>query len=403
MERTLGKINWEVIITIIIGLTGVFVAIKANSIAQMQALIARNSALPTIGVDEKIQECMGVSWKESSIIEISNLSGKMNNYQAEAITFLHCNYFASDTAEYIAVEIPIENYYLINIREGVASGLIERKDTAGNYIKIKNLQESIRQYNYENKSGQSIDTYIQTYLRISYTDLLDEKQTLYYSLDLISEKMIATDLGKTQFDKYNTLIGKKLCIDTNRTNEVAVDGVIDTVEAIIGLGEINNIDILEETDMEILNEPSISTIVGSIIGFAGSILGGVFAYKIQSKKQERFAASVLYNDLMSIERYLKKERSSVNLRYSDNWQNLVSNCIFLTDESLDLIYMIYDEAYKFNYTYKCKEGGVVMKEDIPSYEKLQKIMFDAENGYIDSLKHSVKYEMLIQTLRKHTK
>ena len=87
MKEKLGKIKWEVLITIIISLTGVFIAIKANNISKLQAEIARSSALPNIGVDEKIQECSDVSWEESSIIEMSNLSGKMNNYQAETITF----------------------------------------------------------------------------------------------------------------------------------------------------------------------------------------------------------------------------------------------------------------------------------------------------------------------------
>lgn len=96
----MGKSKWEIIIAAIISLTSVFVAIKANDISKMQAEIARNSGLPSFNIDEKIEESDGFGWKESSIIEISNLAGKMNNYQAEVITFLHCGYFGSELVEY---------------------------------------------------------------------------------------------------------------------------------------------------------------------------------------------------------------------------------------------------------------------------------------------------------------
>ena len=55
MKEKLGKIKWEVAITIIVSLSSVFVAIKANNIYKMQAEIAKNSALPMIEVDEKVE------------------------------------------------------------------------------------------------------------------------------------------------------------------------------------------------------------------------------------------------------------------------------------------------------------------------------------------------------------
>lgn len=405
MKEKLGKIKWEVLITIIISLTGVFIAIKANNISKLQAEIARSSALPNIGVDEKIQECSDVSWEESSIIEISNLSGKMNNYQAETITFLTCGYFASDTAEYVVVDIPIVNYYLVNIREGATTGLIETKTSAGNYNKIKNLQAAIRKFNNENENGQSIDTYIQTYLKISYTDLLNEKQTSYYLLDPTSEKMIDSEVGQTQFESYNTLATENLCINTNRVDEVSVNEMIEIIEEIACLGELNppnqDMGTSEESKMKILNEPIFTTLIGAVIGLFGTILGGWLANRNANRQQTKFAASVLYNDLMSIERYLINERSSVNLRYSDNWQNLVADCSFLRNEDLELLYLIYDEVYNFNYLYKCKEKvGAVRKEDIHSYITLKQIMFDTSKGHPDAEKHSAKYEKLIQLLAR---
>lgn len=409
MKEKWGRIKWEIVITFVISLTSIFVAIKANNISKMQAEIARNSALPMIEVEEKIKESSDIGWEESSVIEISNLSGKMNNYQADVVTFLSCGYFASETAEYKTVDVPIENYYLLNVKEGTVTGIIERKDSIGNYAKVKKLKEVILQFNRENQEGKSIDAQLQSYLKISYLDLLNEKQVLYYSLDTIDAKVIDSDLGEMQFDKYNRLTADDFCINTNRFDEVSVEEVLDTIDEILSLGNVDlvnkEIDVLEESKMNVLNEPIINTIIGAVIGFVASVFGGWIVYRREKRSQESFAASVLYNDLKSIERYLAYERSSVNLRYTEDWQRIVAECPFFNVEDIEWIYQIYDEVYNYNYHYRCKEqsGMAVRKEDICSYTKLKNKMFDTTKGYPDFKKYSEEYDMVIKRLQKHKK
>lgn len=52
MEKFLNK--WEILITIIISITSIFLAIKANEMTKIQTEVARNSSLPNIQVVEKI-------------------------------------------------------------------------------------------------------------------------------------------------------------------------------------------------------------------------------------------------------------------------------------------------------------------------------------------------------------
>lgn len=138
----------------------------------------------------------------------------------------------------------------------------------------------------------------------------------------------------------------------------------------------------------------LSTIIGSIIGIVGSLLGGWAAYWLEKRSQKRFAATVLYNDLMSIKRYLASEKSSVNLRYSNNWQDMVADCSFLKKENIEKIYLIYDEVYNFNYIYQFKEKeGSFKKEDIDSYLKIKNEMSDT----------SAEYNKLIENLKRHMK
>lgn len=406
MKKNFDRLKWEVIITLIISLTSVFVAVKANEISKFQAGIARNSLLPIFEVIEKVENNTGWSCKESSVIEISNLSGKMNNYQTEVITFLECDYLGNENAEYNNLEIPLENYYLISDKTGSMNGVIERKHTANNYDRIKKLKNTILQFNNVNKKKENIYTYTQSYLKITYSDLLNKEQVLYYELGPSSVKMIDTVVGQSQFYKYMKLIDSKYEINPNRFDDIPVSKVIDNIEGIISLGEINieNQGTGRADKIGKFNEPIITTIIGAVIGIVASVIGAIIAYQQMKKGQESFSSSILYNDLKSIEKYLKEERSSVNMRYSEDWQHMVANCSFLTDEEVEKVYSIYDKVYNFNYRYWLKEKKEsVRKEDISSYEELKEELFYKSNNCIDYCKYSEKYDQLIKNLQKHRK
>lgn len=87
------EIKWEVIITIIISITGLYISYKANEMTRMQTEIARNGSLPNIQVNERkvIDEETGNVYE--NMIEISNLEGKINNYNSRVVTFLSCQYY----------------------------------------------------------------------------------------------------------------------------------------------------------------------------------------------------------------------------------------------------------------------------------------------------------------------
>ena len=61
---------------------------------------------------------------------------------------------------------------------------------------------------------------------------------------------------------------------------------------------------------------------------------------INIDKEQMQAASLLYNDLVSIGNYLAKERSSVNLRYCSEWQKMVAVCSLLSENQRKDIYDI---------------------------------------------------------------
>lgn len=407
MKEKFVKIKWEVVITAIISLTGIFVTIKANEIYDLQAKIARYSAFPSIEIDELIEENSEFGLKES-VIEVSNLSGKMNNYQTEIVSFLHCEYLDDELMVFENVDIPIEGYYMVGIREGVTIGIIEKKHTMDNYSKIENLKKLILQYNKKNENDQCINAKVESYLKVSYLDLLNEKQIFYYLINPVSVTMIDLQYGEEQFDKHQKLSKNGFSINPNRVDEILISEVLNIIKNILSLENNNladrSINMKVNTKMNILNEPAINILIGVVFGIIASVLSGWMVFQHEKVNKERFAASILYNDLKSIEEYLKSERSFVNLRYSNNWQEIVAKCSFLNFDEVTWIYFVYNETYNYNYHYQLKEKiGVVKKEEINSYMELQKKIFDISKGHIDQNKISEEYEELLKKLQKYIK
>lgn len=144
-------------------------------------------------------------------------------------------------------------------------------------------------------------------------------------------------------------------------------------------------------------------VISAILGAALAYYFAIRQEKKKDKKEEAHTASILYYDLKSIEDYITKEESSVNLRYSDDWQRIVANCIFLSHEQVECLYKIYDKTYNYNYFYSLMEQKKmkVVKEKVPQYKELREIMFDIFKGYNKGNEYTSEYKEIIALLKKH--
>lgn len=131
--------------------------------------------------------------------------------------------------------------------------------------------------------------------------------------------------------------------------------------------------------------------------FPGAVAGGAIAYfmecrfrKKDKKEGESLFSSILYYDLKSIENFVLHERSSVDIRYSQQWQDLISNCSFLTDLQVEHLYNVYDSVYNFDHFFKNRNQILGRTKD---------------NCLKDSnLEEHIKnenFESILQTLKKH--
>lgn len=379
--------KWEVLITVIISITSIFLATKANEMTKVQTEVARNSSLPNIQVVEE-EECEGTY---DSVIEISNLEGKINNYSSRIVTFLSCSYIDAED-DFYEEEIPIFNYYIIGTESGKNIGVLEKRATGGNSVKINKLLQTILEYN--KRTSESLYVEINSYLCISYIDVLGENQKIYYRTNLHDSKLINEEEGQRKIEIYDKLFAANEGIDPNRSNEIDVQLLVNKIY------DISNMNINELEESKTIQGKVWGDVMIEIIGvFLASGLAHML-WLLQEKKKDKdsksHASSILYYDLISIETYLEYERSSVNLRYSSEWQRMIANCPFLKEEQVKTLYSIYDNVYNYNYFYRLKEikKEVIVKEDIPQYKILKDI-------FLEKTEDNQRYRELLEELRKH--
>ena len=392
------KIKWEIVIAIIISIIGLYVSWQMYNIAKLQTTIAKNSFLPNIVVTEMPQIDTKTGNVIETNIEIKNTEGKLKNYESEVVTVLQCEYLDQNNNFYCA-DIPVKNYYIVGTIGAADLGILEEKYTAGNYLKLKRLEDNVYKYN-RNNDNKSLTIELKSYLKIKYADFINEKEVLYYETDLFKTKSLEPKEGSQKFKYYEKLGNYDVGIDFNRGDAPSVDELRDQVCTVYGLeqdkktkgGKIVNID---------------SNVISVIAALLGAIVGAVGTYLINRAQQNRvdtqrirFNASILYNDLKSIEKYIKEGDTSVNLRYMEMWQTIVAECSFLNEQEIEYIYGLYDVAYNYNYSYREKEKGnlSVKKDSIPHYHELKRFIFKALDN--SEYKYDGRYENLLTVLKR---
>jgi len=208
----------------------------------------------------------------------------------------------------------------------------------------KLIKEQVNTANLENYNSPYFFTYNNKSYK-EYAVLFEDKEN-YVIAYLYKEN------GNKKIDKNRQKIISKINVETIYSENIFKEDNINKENQ----GNENQTNKNEQNNYKKEMRKSMTDgLVGAIIG---SLLGGFItwfsterAIKKQKQESERNAASILYYDLKSIENYFSYN-ISVNLRYSDKWQDMVANCTFLNDEEIKFAYEIYDEVYNFNYFFE---------------------------------------------------
>lgn len=167
------KIKWEKVLTIVISLMSVFVAWKAYEVCELQTKISKNSLLPNIQIQEYHETDEETYVIENSVIEITNLEGRLNNYSSKIVTYLKCTYIDKENNCFES-DVPVAYYYFARNTSENNIGIVETKRSMNNATKLQSLMKSVSKYN-ETNEDETVILEQESCLNITYIDLLGEE------------------------------------------------------------------------------------------------------------------------------------------------------------------------------------------------------------------------------------
>lgn len=79
-------------------------------------------------------------------------------------------------------------------------------------------------------------------------------------------------------------------------------------------------------------------------------ISGLGIFWITTGREQKIHATMLFHDLISIHDYFSQEKeSSYQVRHTPEWQKNLAHCPFLTTQTVQKIYRIYDCLYDYNH------------------------------------------------------
>lgn len=216
LMSTLKWIFGDILVPLVVGISAVYVAVQANRISELQAMIAKGSEQPTFEVAQL--HCPQDEYcPQEERIEISVLDGKYSNYRSNIRTFLVCNFYHDDgtiwTPLLLDVELPMTAYYSRRENSNSLYGNIETWHSEDGYEKVRKLCSEVAHY-YDNATAN--DTYtvkftdnVRTFLEITYTDLLGETEAVYYLIEPHANRPVVridAEYGVQQLKKFEEMM-----------------------------------------------------------------------------------------------------------------------------------------------------------------------------------------------------
>lgn len=276
------KIKWDVVLTIIISMMSVFVAWKAYEVCELQAQISKNSLLPNVQIQE-YHEVDGTSYIiENSVIEITNLEGRLNNYRSKIVTYLKCTYIDEENNCFEA-NVPAAYYYFVGNTSGNNIGIVETRRSMNNASKMQSLRKRILEYN-EAHEKETIVMQQESCLNISYIDLLGDEQNLYYLTDISGVEMIDEQQANNIFELQERFTNLDYCLDFNNHEEITVENLIENTKLISNLPNSTEVDSQNKIHMGLENIKAIVFIFAISFQVAGAMI--LLLFTLSTKRLE---------------------------------------------------------------------------------------------------------------------
>lgn len=238
--------------------------------------------LPNVQIQE-YHEVDGTSYIiENSVIEITNLEGRLNNYRSKIVTYLKCTYIDEENNCFEA-NVPAAYYYFVGNTSGNNIGIVETRRSMNNASKMHSLRKRILEYN-EAHEKETIVMQQESCLNISYIDLLGDEQNLYYLTDISGVEMIDEQQANNIFELQERFTNLDYCLDFNNHEEITVENLIENTKLISNLPNSTEVDSQNKIHMGLENIKAIVYIFAISFQVAGAMI--LLLFTLSTKRLE---------------------------------------------------------------------------------------------------------------------
>ena len=213
MKEWLTKNILQLVELVFIGIVGIFISIQANRISASQLKLNQAQSMPAFIVNERQTYNSEHTYFDTNTIEVSCENGFFTNYNSDIACILRIK-----EAEKEEKLIPLYGYWFSHTHTGNTSGIVEKITGYKNNEKYNNLCEQIK-----NILNNNVIIDIDTYMQISYLDILSQEQSKYYQVETIDgttiiDKAICREKIKYYDDAYGN--NSYYDIDTSTTDDL---------------------------------------------------------------------------------------------------------------------------------------------------------------------------------------
>lgn len=217
--KFIRRVFIPIVIPLAVCACSVKVAIDANEIAKMQAIIILNSTTPEIDVCEDYERNGDGECKR--YINISVLGGRATNLKIKGIAFIDVepDYYAEKYFDGI-VQIPCNDYYCGMIWNSESYDQHYYLVNGYNYDTISILQDLLDNYYKDFEIGFSIK--LHSYEKVGYVNVLGEDKVIYFSVGgflgkdewiVGSDYVMNENIGEAKFKEYDKLLEDGIYLD----------------------------------------------------------------------------------------------------------------------------------------------------------------------------------------------
>jgi hypothetical protein len=205
---TNNEIFFKTLFLLVLTITGIYISYQSYQNSVYQTKISESQLLPIFRFNVGLIYNTDQSFYTNDFLEIYNDGHPINNLEYENVNFFEERIQNMTTFSTSVIDLPIESYYLVDVRTSNTTGLLvtmyNPENIKGNNYETYLVTTSFSEY-ISNKTNQKMTGYVdlKRYVRLKYDDVLGDSHEDFYYVDEFGGHKLTDTEGNIIFKNYH--------------------------------------------------------------------------------------------------------------------------------------------------------------------------------------------------------